>query len=497
MSSLFQFNPTKYTKLLCYILFIHSFCNINTITAQTKVFQPKPIKIDLGNINESVPKNLDKQAKKEWRNLRKTKKKNLKSLNVMYAEKFDSIQHSLQKNHDRLKYLPDTSTLLNSGHHVFTSYQREYLGDDYLSLFFDSTYVQDQRLAISDSLFKRQNLQWKQQLTILKKKYGIPDSLPLTSQLDSVTLQGYKDGQFAKPLDEYVQNDSVYHQYANELGMLNDSLRYNYVAMTEDLLTEKLQQRFNEQVVGGLQGFPDETGDILTSYEEIIQADRYKQMMADIPGKKLELEERIKNPEALTEDLPNYGKHFSGKYKILATAKKELEVVKKKHTFRDYLKYLFDQEMEPHGEKKLTQRFNLSGYLQISGQKPLLLDYSPSIAYNATGKVAVGFGINGRLKFGQEPTEEEDLIGYRSFVEYKIMKKTYIHGEFERTGLLQTDPVTEHSARIWSRRWLLGIGRDFKHRSGIMGSLLVLYNFNNDEEGPHSKTFQVRYGIKI
>lgn len=491
MPSVFQFNLAKQLKLLCYIVFINTCCNINTITAQTKIFQPKPIKIDLGNINESVPKNLDRQAKKEWRNLRNRKKESLKSLNKMYAEKFDSIQHSLQKNQDRLKHLPDTSTLFNSGRHVFTSYQQEYLGDDYLSLFFDSTYVQGQRLAIRDSLFKKQNLQWKQQLILLKKKYGIPDSLPFTNELDSAFLQGYQ-----LP-EEYVQNDSMYHQYANELGSLNDSLRYNYATMTEALLTEKLQKRFNEQVVGGLRGFSGESKDILASYEEIIQAEQYKQMMADIPGKKLELEERIKDPEALTGDLPNYEKHFSGKYKILGTARKELEVVRKKHTFRDYLKYLFDQEMEAINEKTFTKRFNLSGYLQISGQKPLLLDYSPSIAYNATGKIAVGFGINGRLKFGQEPTEEEDLIGYRSFVEYKILKKIYIHGEFERTGLLQTDPITELSARKWSRRWLLGLGRDFKHRSGIMGSLLILYNFNNDQEGPHDQTFQIRYGIKI
>ncbi len=414
----------------------------------------------------------------------------------MYAKKFDSIQYILQKNQNNLKHLPDTSILLNSAHHAFTSYQREYLGDDYLSLFFDSTYIQDQRLAIKDSLSKQQNLQWKQQLTILKKKYSIPDSLSLPHQLDSVFIQGYKGEQFTKLLNEYVQNDSTYHQYANELNTLNDSLRYNYVAMTETLLTEKLQQRLNEQIVGSLQGFPDETENILTSYEEILQADRYKQMMADIPGKKLEFEERIKNPEDLSEDLPNYEKHFSGKYKILATARKELEVVKKKHTFRDYLKYLFDQEMESHGEKKLTQRFNLSGYLQISGQKPLLLDYSPSIAYNATGKVAVGFGITRRTVFGKQPHNDKK-VAYNVFTEYKLIKKVNLHLELKRVGLIERNPNFDTNKRNWTQHWLLGAGKDFKHRSGIKGSLLFLFNFNRTNHPPENQIFQIRYGLKI
>ncbi|MEQ6120498.1 hypothetical protein AAOP42_13290 [Reichenbachiella sp. MALMAid0571] len=451
---------------------------------------------------------MDKEAKKEWRKLKTEKKRNLKLQDRKFEMKFDSIQAAY-----RQKYLAgkvpqqaiDSSYFRelwsNSGGSIFSSYQQKYLGNDYLSMFFDSTYIENKRGYLKDSLLQIQKSFKQDQIRLLESKYNIPDSMIInTLSPDSIDWGKYKNTYLSNLTDSIAPptSNSLYIDYLSDVKSLDDSLNhFDYSSAVEMILKEQLQHKLNENILGDLSSNPNGSDDIIASYEEIINADQYKQMMADIPGKKMEFEERIKDSDLLEETLSDHEDHFLGKSKALVVARKELEVIKKKHTLRDYLKYLFDQDMESINENTLVQRFTIAGYIQIGGHKPLLIDYSPSIAYKLTGKASVGFGVNGRAKIGEGSSKEEDLVGYRSFLEYALLKKIYLHGEYERTGVVDKDANADQSARVWSQRWLLGLGKDFKHRSGINGSLLILYNFNRSKTDPHSQTFQVRYGIKI
>lgn len=464
--------------------------------SQTPVFYPKQATIDLSNPNLAAPKGLDKEAKKKWKEAKSLKKQELKQLDKKFAKRLDSIGEAIdvaqlrkQLSTERRDSSRVKSLLLHGRDNALSNLPSEYANNEFLTMLFDSTYVKNMRANIKDSLLSSQS----EQLKGLTQKYGLPDSLSsILQNRDSLNWNSLALNPSLFP------SDSAYQDYLSEFDSMNDSLtQQNYLMATESLLNQHLQEQFNSRLMGNMTGLPSGSTDMLASYEDVIQANQYKQMMAGMPGKKQELEQQIKSGDLSMEDIPAFEKHFAGQAKALARAKHEIDVIKKKHTLRDYLKYLFDQDMESFENTSLVKRFSLSGYLQISGQKPVLLDYSPAIAYKATGKMSIGVGVSGRAKLSKGQSDEEDLLAYRSFWEYDFLKKMYLHMEYERTGLMTTNPNTDISRREWSRRWLLGIGRDFKHRSGIKGSLLVLFNFNHSKKGPHGQIIQVRYGLKI
>lgn len=473
----------KYVVLILMVFYVLD------VAGQTKVLHPKPLVIDLSKPRESAPKNLDRKAKKKWKALKKANRLEKKALNKLYAAKLDSIQEltNLQ--------MPDAGIL---------------------NYFPDSSAYSDYRLGILDSLKLESDVYATSELQKLKRKYNIPDSLIHNDSLhhklfrpkdavpgflafDSLALDTTVVAVNRDNLMETIDLDSSNVRFYEEWTHINDSLNHiDYTALSEQVAMQNIEKEFSSNLL------PEELGagamtneDLLSSYQEAIGAEQYQELMSSMPGKKEELESRIKTQELSIDDIPVKPDFFAGKEKELLKAQEKLVIIKKKRAFKEFLKTLINQDMEGVKQQSFMERLALGGFIQVSGSKPVLVDYSPTVAYKVTSRIALGVGANGRFAIGDEPSDEKDMIGYRGFMEYDIIGRIYLHGEFERTGLQMEIAGTDSSVWDWTQRWLIGLGKDFSFGPKTQGSLLILYNLNNGQPGPHSQNFQVRYGLKF
>lgn len=522
------------------------------VFGQSKIPYPKPVVIDLSEPKIGMPKGLDKASKKKWKVLKRQDK--LKSIanNHLYDFKLDSIQNSyIEKyvskdlNKSSLDSLSNTGLkkyLKDSLYQVSATYKQSQIQElsqkykisdslvDYTSEMLSKTIEKPDSLSLN-SEFKKGNFSnrlnapsfskdslkhfnYKGAFTRLSmdssliKQYDsdgyVDDLTQLNDNLstkDSLQHHNYKKALNELPLDSTLMNQYTYDGYVNDLTQLNDSLAsvdYNGMALT--LAEKRLEQSVTSTDYLSSLSLPTEKNsseNVLASYEEMINSQQYKDIMKDIPGKKAEIEKAIETKEIKLDSLPIKPNFFLGKEQQLLDAQKKLALIKQKRSFMDVLRSFVNQDMESLEQKTFTQKFNLTGHIQIGGHDPLLIDYSPAIAYQFTGKASFGIGASGRVKIGNDSTKEEDLVAYRAFLDYKIVGNIFIHTEWENTGQKTLNTVTDQEERTWTNRWLLGLGKDFNFSPKVKGNILLLYNFNSENNTPHGQRFQVRYGFKI
>lgn len=455
-------------------LFLLLFLLLISLTswAQTPVLRPRPVTIDLANPKSNNLSELTKEEKKKWKEVQKQKKKELRLKDKLYEQMLDSAQLA---NYE--KY--------NNGTLDKPDYSKTGLKNQLKSL-------TNEELA----LYQNQ----------LKSQYGLPDSVDLTQINDSSYTQKFSpdiqdriEQQLAPMLSGFTA-DSLLFSPDSLKAFDPSALKPDHGSWTEQALEEQAQnqlaQNGNTSELAGLQ---QQEQMMFSSYEEMIASDKYQELMKDMPGKKAEIENNIQNRSFDKEDLPIPKNVFAGQEDKLAAAMEAQTIIRKKPTFKELLGQFFNQDMASVKEKSTIQRFSLSGHVQFSNYDPLFIDYSPSIAYAFTGKARIGTGMTGRLKIGSGETDKEtNLFAYRGFLEYDILKNIYLHGEYERTGLMVTDPLTDTESRLWTGRWLLGLGTDIKLPGILNGTILILYNFDDDlANSPNPRRFQVRYGVKI
>ncbi|UXX79789.1 hypothetical protein N7E81_01535 [Reichenbachiella carrageenanivorans] len=454
--------------ILAFIFYISS-C---ALWGQTPVLRPRPITIDLANPDAGLD-NLSKEEKKKWKEIQKEKKKELKLQSKYYDYKLDSAQLAQYQKHQQLKQ-PSKEELTN--------------------------------LA-------------KSQIVSPQLPIDLPDSVDISQLNDSSYFENLSPEVKKKILDELALYTSSYTQLSpdsllqlkqllfDSLGNSNDSAasyaqeqkkQMIQMASSSTLETQAQNQMSNYGPTAELATYQHEEDMMFDSYEEMIASDKYQNLMASMPGKKKEIESTLKDPNLNPEDLPIAGSVFSGHEKQLANAMSTQEVIRKKPSFKELLQTFFDQDMAGVQQESMIQRFSLTGQIQLSNYDPLFIDYSPSIAYAVTGKIRIGTGVTGRIKIGEGKDEEKKLFGYRGFMEYDIFKNIYLHGEYERTGMMVIDPISDVESRNWTDRWMLGLGTDIKMPGILKGTLLILYNFDDDlANSPNPRRFQVRYGVKL
>lgn len=437
---------------------------------QTPVLRPRPLTIDLANPQAGIEE-LSKDEKKKWKEIQKQKKKELKLKDKYYQYKWDSVQ------------------LAN--------------------------YEKYQQIQLPDSLPTKDLYSKDKLLEELKSKYNLPDTTTLTDLSDSSFVQQMPpDLQKAlvQELASYtnleidstwiISQDSLItmltdstHLLKDSIGNLSGQAAYTY---GESAFQDKAEQHLGKYSDNSLAPADQQEEMMFSSYEDMIASEKYQELMASMPGKKKEIESALNDPTVDPQDLPIPESVFEGHEDQLAKAMATKTVVQQKSSCKEILKQLVNQDMTSIQEKTTIQRFSLSGYIQIAQYDPLLIDYSPNISFAITGRTRIGTGATGRVKFGNGPDDDKDLFGYRGFLEYDLFKNFYLHGEYERTGLIVKDLMSEVERRQWSDRWLLGLGMDIKLPSILKGTLLVLYNFeSNLANSPNPRRFQIRYGVKL
>ncbi|WP_456459473.1 outer membrane protein [Reichenbachiella sp.] len=446
---------------------------LSLVQAQTPVLRPRPITIDLANPKANTPA-LSKEDKKKWKAIQKQKKKELKSLDKYYDFKIDSAQLANYKKYEELKQKDDSAFFNHFTKDQLDSYRPDLGFADSIDItqLGDSAYLESLSPDIKEELANELAL-YSSQYTDLS-----PDSI---QQLQELFLDSLAHSNDSTAALAQAQKKQLIEKFSNEA-----------------LETQGQQQLSNFGPTSELGTYQQEEQMMFSSYEEMIASDKYQELMASMPGKKAEIENFANEPTFDPENLPMAESIFAGQEEKLASAMSAKEVIREKPSFKDMLAEFFNQDMEGVQQKSMIQRFSLTGQIQLSNYDPLFIDYSPGIAYAITGKIRIGTGMTGRIKIGDGEDDQDNLFGYRGFAEYDILKNIYLHGEYERTGLKVTDPLSDLETRIWTDRWMLGLGTDIQMPGILKGTLLILYNFDDDlANSPNPRRFQIRYGVKL
>lgn len=106
-------------------------------------------------------------------------------------------------------------------------------------------------------------------------------------------------------------------------------------------------------------------------------------------------------------------------------------------------------------------------------------------------------GGNYRQSFGDSlPRLSPDVLGYKFFSDYDVVRDFFVHGEFDRnaTGFEKRE---SYFKRIWTNAAFLGIGRKIRIHPRIDITMLFLYNFLYDHPDPvYPKKWNIRIGFQ-
>ena len=191
--------------------------------------------------------------------------------------------------------------------------------------------------------------------------------------------------------------------------------------------------------------------------------------------------------------------HFADKAPQLQKGLDKLKTLKAK-----YSKVLNSQDMSTAikknslKESSTKDRLVIGGSLQLEAGNPTLIDFNPILGYRLNKRWTAAIGGTYRAKFGSQKSEESNVMGYRTFLQYEVIQSFVVHAEYEslHQSILQDSvATTENSTPEWTHSAFLGLGKTFKISKTLKSQVLFLYNLNHRDDGPHRRPWVIRFAI--
>jgi len=193
--------------------------------------------------------------------------------------------------------------------------------------------------------------------------------------------------------------------------------------------------------------------------------------------------------------------HFKEKHEILKRATGEVAELKKKFSevtdSRDLSSAIRNSSLKGDPIKK---RMVYGGTFQLHVDNEMKIDLNPELGYKLSKRLEIGFGGTYRLMVRTSDLPQgfanPTAIGLRGFVEHKLIKHFYVHGEYESL----TSSMYKNGERgegVWHNSLFAGIERRFVMNGKFQGQVLVLYNFNGHENPLYSSPWVFRVGFNV
>jgi hypothetical protein len=123
------------------------------------------------------------------------------------------------------------------------------------------------------------------------------------------------------------------------------------------------------------------------------------------------------------------------------------------------------------------------------------------LGYRWNKRYMWGLGATYRVKVNEDERsviKDEQVYGGRYFMEYSILSRFFLHGEYELISHAKVDPNTDHVYRLNAPGAMLGAGINYNFMKNIKGSVMLLYNFLHDPAtSPYDKPFMFRLGFSM
>lgn len=409
-----------------------------------------------GRIKRAQKSVGDKQH--EYKRILKVNRKNLKERKKQYRALNDSVKVSGEKSDIKI---PKDSI-------------RQLLGE------------QQKYFIYTDSLYTLEELaSWDKEEQAAKKQ--------VVSKIQTY-ITGGRYG------DDYRQLKSQVSGYRKPLKIYKDSLQ-TIDSLDREEIKFMVEQRKKE---------------LAKEYEEEIEGITKEIVSEEIPTlpKGFENEELNKFKEAnsyLSDGLDKDGGIKLATSQIANEIEIKPELMEKARQEMAVLKKVYSEVPDASDLKKATKSNSLKGTslmdrlvyggsFQLHVDKDTKVDINPELSYRMSKKFELGIGGTYRLTVATKdiPNKVTDpkVLGIRGFLEHRLFKQYYFHGEYE--GLKSTIQQDQKlNSKEWYMSLLAGVERRFELSGKITGQAQLLYNFNSRSNPLYSSPWVFRLGFGV
>jgi hypothetical protein len=89
-----------------------------------------------------------------------------------------------------------------------------------------------------------------------------------------------------------------------------------------------------------------------------------------------------------------------------------------------------------------------------------------------------------------------DMLGYKGFVSYDVVKNFFAYGEFDR-NLIGAPKLESLNASTWKNAAFIGVGKKFRVHPKVEMTSVVVYNLLFDYPDPvYPKRWNFRVGVQ-
>ncbi|MCH7411488.1 hypothetical protein MM239_19020 [Belliella sp. DSM 111904] len=193
--------------------------------------------------------------------------------------------------------------------------------------------------------------------------------------------------------------------------------------------------------------------------------------------------------------------HFAGKEQVLQAAQEKVAVLKKKYSeVLDAEDLSTATKINSLKGEPIRNRLVYGGTLQLHVDRSTNLDLNPEISYRMKKDLEFGLGgtyrLNVQTKDLPNAIKQPNVLGYRGFVNQKVFKSLYVHGEYESLSntLMTKDRQLDN---IWYGSFLGGLQKRFRLKGKSYGQVLLLYNFHYRENPMYNSPWVFRVGFEV
>jgi hypothetical protein len=131
--------------------------------------------------------------------------------------------------------------------------------------------------------------------------------------------------------------------------------------------------------------------------------------------------------------------------------------------------------------RAFTERLQVATNFQLVSIDPLSIDFAPQVGYKINRYFVAGAGALYRKTFKEAlPSLAPEVIGYRGFLSYDVVKNLFAYGEYGRNSP-GFKTVETKVVRLWEGTLLVGAGRKFSMGTRLESTLMVGYNFLHEK----------------
>ena len=154
-----------------------------------------------------------------------------------------------------------------------------------------------------------------------------------------------------------------------------------------------------------------------------------------------------------------------------------------------------------HNPNNKSKRWQFGGNFALLFGDPIVVDASPTVAYNLSRKFRVGVGANYRYNRFRKTDSATTNYGGNGFVQFQPVEWFFVSGEYEALSVPKPEAASgleDTPARIWQKSPLLGAGLRFRLLRLLRINVSLLRDFNYQPGlSPYPSPWRFRMGFSL